>query len=445
MIFVVVIVALGIICAIDGAYSSVCASIVVFLLTSLYSLRIGKYRMDAFQLNCVVFLVYYVSAYVVSTSFDTNSYFMVSDSSRYIERYIYKTSFDNDINWFVDYYIRLGDSNALYNTYLTAIAIFFNGMFGETSVFAMTLSSTVFGIMSISVFYEILLMYVSKEKAYHYTLLYAFLSIFFIYSCVILRDIIIVYFFLLAIKIILKPFRVYNLLSLVVFMLLVWGVRLYSGLFYGTFIMLYLYIRFHDTKYRKLALLIFGVFAIFVFAAVLGSAATTQAMAEIEHYNEFTSDKTTASGGLISNLYKLPVGIQQVAIMFYSQMAPFPPYGLLTEATTFSQFWMSLSVIIYELFWFFVFYTLLSSIVFQKTYLRFTYKEILLLFIAVAFILANTAHPDLRRMMPVYPIIYLLYVKVKECCVSGVWVKRVRQNLAIAYIGLLIVYFVVKI
>lgn len=436
--------AIGVICAIDGAYSSICASVVVFLLTSLYSLRIGKYRMNAFKLNCIVFLVYYVSAYVVSTSFDANSYFMVSDSSRYIERYIYKTSFDNDVNWFVDYYIALGDSNALYNTYLTAIAIFFNGMFGETSVFAMTLSSTIFGIMSISVLYEILLMYVSREKAYRYTLLYAFLSIFFIYSCVILRDIIIVYFFLLAIKIILKPFRVYNLLSLVVFMLLVWGVRLYSGLFYGTFIMLYLYIRFHDTKYRKLALLFFGVFAVFVFIAVLGSAATTQAIEEIEGYNEFTSDKTTASGGLISNLYKLPMGVQQIAIMFYSQMAPFPSYGLLTVASTFSHFWMVLCVMIYELFWFFVFYTLMASFLFKKTYLNLTYKESFLFLIAIIFILANTAHPDLRRMMPVYPIIYLLYVKVKEYCVSGMWVKRIRQNLTITYIGLLVVYFMIK-
>jgi hypothetical protein len=319
-----------------------------------------------------------------------------------------------------------------------------NNVIGNNSVFAMTLCNTVFGILSINSLYELLLRYFDTDKAKKYTLIFAVCSIFFIYSDVIIRDIVITFFFLQAFNIVLKPFSLKGLALLVMYMLIVWGIRLYTGFFYGIFIMQYIYLRFYDTKYRGITVSIFIIFALFVAGMIIGSAAMEQTTEELDHYYEFTATASAEKDGLISKLYTLPPGLKQVSIMFYTQMAPFPSYGQLLRAETFPQIWMSLSVMVYELFWFFIFYTLFVSLCTKRSFKYFNQGELTLLLIAFVFILANTAHPDLRRMMACYPITYLLYLKLKNYHLSKNWFRGTTMRLALVYVLLAVTYSVIK-
>jgi hypothetical protein len=169
-----------------------------------------------------------------------------------------------------------------------------------------------------------------------------------------------------------------------------------------------------------------------------------QTTRELDGYYEFTENRSAEVNGLITNLYRLPSGIKQIAIMFYSQMAPFPSYGTLLQAETFPQIWMSISVIVYELFWFFIFYTLFVSLCTKRSYKYFSQGELTLLIIAFIFIIANTAHTDIRRMMAAYPVIYLLYLKLRNGHISKYWFASTTRKLAFLYIILTVTYSVLK-
>lgn len=158
-----------------------------------------------------------------------------------------------------------------------------------------------------------------------------------------------------------------------------------------------------------------------------------------------TNDQAIARDGLFTMFYKLPNGIRQIAILFYSQMAPFPSFTVLLSVKTLPNLVMAITVIIYQLWWYFVFYTLIYYMITCGLLRNFSTKEKLLFIMAIIFIIANTSHPDIRRMMPVYPITYILYLKVKDSLASHFWIRSTRVVLSFCYVGLLLVYFIMKI
>lgn len=429
----------------DGSMATIFAGVVILSVSLLQSLKVGaKERKRSILLAEIVFIVYFIAAFIISRAYEGGNTFYVSDPSRYIDTFLYRTRFYYDLQYFADCYFKFSDTNALYNGYLLAVSVFANNNLGGATVFYLTLAQTLFGVLSINVLYRILAIYLPSKDAYKSTLLFATCSLFLLYSSLILRDIIIAYFFLLAIEIILKKFKIGNLLWLVVLLFVAWGIRLYSGLFMVSFIALYLYLKALNTRLKAIALPVFIVTVIAAGGVLLGSVILEQSMAEIDQYTEMTQTAEEASGGLISVLYRLPPGISQVAIAFYSQMAPFPPHMPLLVANSIPSLFIALDVIVYEVFWFFVFYTLLMSFVFMGTFKRLDTKELLLFGLAVVFILANTAHPDIRRMMPMYPVTYLIYCRCKQYYLPPKWLKNTKLVLGMGYVGLLLIYIFIK-
>ena len=430
---------------IDGSISSIFAGIVILFVSLLQCQRLGKKdKKNGVLLSEIVFIVYYFVAFIVSRSFEDGNSFYVTDAGRYIELFLDKRNFYYDSQYFIDCYFGLSDNNALYNAYLLAVSVFANNYMGGSTVFYLTLAQTLFGVMSINVLYRILVTYLPNKEAYKSTLIFSVCSLFLLYSSLILRDILIAYLFLIAIEIVLKKFKFWNIIILFILLFVAWGVRLYSGLFMVSFIALYLYLIALNTRLKTVALPIFIVVLIAAGGVLLGSVIMEQSLAEIDQYSEMTQTAEEASGGLISILYRLPPGISQIAIAFYSQMAPFPPQMPLLAANSISSFFIALDVIVYEVFWLFVFYILLWSFISLKTYKKLETKELLLFGLGIVFILANTAHPDIRRMMPVYPITYLLYCKCKQYYIPHKWLKDTKTFMGFAYFGLLVVYMFIK-
>mgnify|MGYP000911697811 CR=1 FL=1 len=358
-----------IIIIIEGSLSSLFASIFVYSIGFFFSLNVERNKRSySIKLFFIVSTIYLISAYIFSLSFQSGSYFLISDPLTYLEEF--SLDRDNSIEFYLQYfydgYFKLSDNNVLHNAYVRLSALFANTFLDGGSVLYATLLNTLFGILSTTVLYRILLIYFSPKKAYKYALYFSLLSLFHFYSVVIVRDIIIAFFYLLVIEIVLKKYSTKNLIKLLVLLLIVWGIRLYSGLFIIVFILYYVYVPLRNSKFKPIILPLYILLLIFL--VFTSSIVVEQSLEEIKLYQDFSIEKGEVSGGLSNYILNLPFGIKQVALTIYSQFHPFPPYAPLLSATTFSQYYMSVLTFIYSVWWAFVFFPLLLfSIMIKST------------------------------------------------------------------------------
>ena len=427
--------------------SALYGSVYVVLICIIYCLAIGdsKSRLLRLKLCGVVSIVYMLSALIFSYSFDNEEFFMLNDPMTYIERTKSETlSFSASMNYVRSCYFDFADNNALYNMLLNFTGIFYKKNYDGVTAYSLALTSVLFGILSSITLFRIISRYFNDKKAYTYTLIFSILSLFHFYSVVVVRDVVVAFFYLLSIEIILKKrFTLVRLIMLIVIMLITWGVRLYSGLFLNLLILFYVY----TSIKRSGAIMVLLIPLLLITIGLLiysSSSVIERSVDEIDLYSEFTYERASESHGLIYRLLVLPPVIKQIALTLYSQITPFPPHLSLLSSNTFSQYYMSTMVIIYEVWWFSVSISLLYILFIKRTFFTLPNNDKLLILIAYAFIIANTAHPDIRRMMPVYPILYLFYLIFKYKIFDLEWFKFKQKQIMLAYISLLVLYVVLK-
>lgn len=391
---------------VDGAGSAVML-IFTLLIGMLICMTLPqKQRSSGLNLLAVIFSIYVSVAYIVSLSFSRSESFYVSDSMRYIESYIRRTTFFYSQQDFYDCYFHFSDTNLLFNAYLNEMAIIMNKYLGGMTVFGMTLCLTMFGVFSSIIMYRIFLRHFEEKYAFRSVLLFSLCSPFFLYSTVIIRDIVICFLYLVAFDIIDRKFSVKGLLALFVVMLLAWGVRLYSGIFVGVFIWYYIYVNIRTTSFKVLGTVFSVLIGIIAIVAVLGSALLEQTTEELMKYEEMSMERS--EGGFVSRLMSLPPGISNICIVLFTMIRPLPPFSVYEGVASFSNFTISSLALLSGFFWFVSFYTFVLLIIFNRQLKKMSFEKILLLGISLLFLLVNAAHPDVRRMLPVFPVLYLL-------------------------------------
>lgn len=396
---------------IDGNLSSIVLSTFMYFIgLVIVTLKCrSNYKIYA-RLFHIVYLVYLTVALIVSQSFSVFDNFFVSDSSRYIETYMKSSTFYFDKQDFINCYIEFSDSNVLYNAYLNIIAVIANTNFVDLSVYGMTLLQTFWGILSAIVLFKILSRHVNLKLAFTYTLLFVFCSYYLFYSTVIIRDILICFLYLLAFNIIDQKFSIAGLCKLILILFVTWGIRLYSGLFLSVFIAYYLYIKLRNGRFKCIAAVLFVIVLIVFGLSLLSSAIVEQTFTELNEYSELSAERS--AGGLVSKLQSLPPVISHFAIVLFTMIRPIPPLSVFNECHTFSHIIISTLFLISGFFWFVVFYSYFIKLFIKKRIYSFSFGESFLLLICLAFLLANASHPDVRRMLPVFPIIYAQYIKI---------------------------------
>lgn len=420
--------------------SSLFAIILIYIIGFLFSQKVQKkYKNDSAKLFFYVFSIYLISGYVFSLSFNIRDNFLLSDPTVYIEQFSKNWSLDKSL--IIDYlygcFIKLNDNNALYNLYIRFLANFSNYLFGEASVLYATLGQTIFGILSTLVLYRIILNF-QPNKAFKYSFIFAIFSSFHFYSSVIVRDIIIAFLFLLIIEIILKKYTNKNLIKLFILLIIVWGIRLYSGLFVFVFILYYVYLPIRKTKFKPFIL---PFFILIVIGVLISSyEIINQSIEEISYYVEFSRVRGEQSGGLSNYLLNFPPVIKEIILTLYSQFHPFPPFAPLLSASTFSQFYISTIVFINSIWWALIFYKLLIFLFVKGVFKKILFEFRLLFIISIIFIIANTAHIDIRRMMPIYPILFLIYLNVVETYISASYMKKANVSMMLFITLAIIIY-----
>ena len=425
----------------DASLASLFINVVILGVGCSYIFRIpSKYRNDAFKLLVYTYTIYLTTAYIYSLSFHNGAYFYSGDSSKYLSLYLNNKNFDVSLeSMFATY---LDSKDILYHQYLRFFSYFGNVFLGGSSVYYMTLLQTLFGVLSALVLYKLLIKIVGKD-ALKYALCFSVFSLFIIYSNFVVRDIIIAYLYLEAILILTNRFKISKVLILLILVIVTLGIRIQSGIFLVRFILIYIYNKLYNTKYRSVTNFVFIIIGIISAYFLFSSVYYTDYMEDMDNRKNETADRVAENSGLFSVFSKLPIGVRQVALLLYTQICPFPPYYYLMSADNFSQILISVNVIISEIYWYFVSYTLLFSIFLKKIYRVFTTSELFLLILAMVFILLLSVQPDIRRMMPVYPIIYILYVKSIKILPKK-WNSMVKGRLFLIYVSLLFVYLLIK-
>lgn len=386
-----------------------------------------KNRKSSFRLFNIVFSVYIIMAYIVSLSFSANNNFLLSDPSKYIYTYMFRTSYFLTSEDFLNCYLGLADNNFLYNAYLNLMSNYANKSLGGMTVFVMTLCQTVWGILSSLVLYRILIRHYGQQQAFKYTLMFAICSLFLFYSTVIVRDIIIWFFFLCALDIVDSKFSVLGIVILIVLALLAWGIRLYSGVFAFSFVAYYIFARSLNSRFKFPAMLLVLVSLYFTASYVFNSQLMEQTLNELDQYDSFSLERS--AGGVYSQLMQLPTGINHLAVVLFTMIRPLPPFGIFEGANTLSHFVMSSMQLIAGFFWFVVFYSLLGHLFFRMRIFKIPFEKSVLFILCMVFLMANASHPDIRRMLPVYPFLFLLLTDI--CKTNNIPLLRNKISLSL--------------
>lgn len=420
---------------IDSSYFTLMCLCVTYCIGLALVLTVPKLsRSNCYKVYNVVFFCYSLLAYVVSASFSVTNNFLVSDSSRYIESYINRNYLFFDIYDLIDCYFGFSDSNLLYNAYLNVAAMFANNSLDGMTVYGMTLLQTIWGGLSAIVLFKILVRHVDIKRAFSGTIIFMLCSLFLFYSTVIIRDIVICFFYLCAYDIIDQKFSFFGVIKLLILVLLAWGVRLYSGIFLMAFVGYYFYVRSRRSRFKSVATILFAIVLIVAIAGVVQSSIVEQTTAELQDYESLSAERS--GGGMISKLQSLPSGISHISIVLFSMIRPLPPFSVYDEVVTFSQFVMSTMCLIAGMFWFVVFYSFCFILFVKRRLFNFPFETVVLLGICLVFLLANAAHPDIRRMLPVFPVVFVEYVKVCEFEGTAILKNRESRYLSAIYISL---------
>lgn len=366
---------------------------------------------------------------------DEYKFFLITESNQYLSiTQNYKDSFIDRI------YIEYG----LYVFYISSLASIAHNYFDGNHLLLQFLGSTLFGVLSSVILYKILNLYVESNKAYKYTLIFMFLSIFNYYSYNLIRDVVIAFFFICGIYFSLNSKykrSIRNLLLMFLCNWLVFELRVESGLIYA---LMTLYVVFNTFKKNKILLLVFGLMSV-VFAGFMLAVRIDSLLMSFNNYSDFTTDSINNNeGGLSQYAYSLPPVIKEITIAFLSQIQPFPSWLNVISANNPYQVLHGLLQIIYSFFWFVIFLSILKWLIIDKKISTLRTELKVLLVILFIFLVSNSVNMSLRRIIGFYPFIFLIYIYLKEKEISCDNFKKVTLLCVIIYISMILFYLFIK-
>lgn len=431
----------------SGASMAVLAVIVVTFIAAMIQCmqhKDGNVRVYAEKLSLTTLATYIISSLFFSSAFVNGQSFLMEDPLTYFGQMgLTKMDIESGEYLFASYFL-FGNVDVLHMLLLRFLVVAANNYLGGASELYLTLTNAFFGVLSIGILFRILLRIVPKQRAYKYSLIFALCSQFHFYSVSYVRDIIIAFLFILAIDILLKEFKFKNIIALFIISLLIWGVRLFFGVFMLMVTAFYLYWGIKGKKGgRIISYLVIVAVLIVAVPAILRSELFELSTSEVSSYQEIY-DESAAASGFSSKLNSLPHGLRELSLFFFSQMMPFPPFDAFIEASKVSHFYMAAVRCIFAVYWYFISFGLMYMLFLGKSFKRFSSYEKWLLIICAVFILLNSTQTDVRRLMCIYPLMLFFYVKAKHCYINNFRKLHINKNLGIVYGVLLAFYIALK-
>ena len=433
---------------VSGASIAVISVIFITLIAALLQSKRHnntEVRQYAIKLSLITLSTYIISSLFFADAFADGQSFLMNDPLTYFEQLKLKSwDLESGEYLFASYFL-FSNVDVLQLILLKFLVIMANNYLGGASILYLTLTNVFWGVLSIGVLFRILLILLPTNKAYKYSLVFALCSQFHFYSVSYVRDIIIAFLFILAIEILLKEFKYKNVFLLFILALLIWGFRLFFGVFMLMVTAFYLYWGVKSTRFGRIISYALIIAVLFIaIPAILKSDLFELSTSEVTSYQEMY-DESAASSGLSSKLNSLPHGLREVSMFIFSQMMPFPCFDAFPEANKISHFYMASLRAVFAVYWYFISFGLMYMLFLGGSLKKFSSYEKWLLLICAVFILFNCTQTDVRRLMAVYPLLLYFYVESKHIYIKNFSKLRINHSLAIVYFGLLFIYTCLKI
>ncbi len=433
------------------AYSELSLSVLFVILITVIGILLGSNRLKGEekrkcrQLMFTVLAVYLFSSILFSYSFEDGTYFSTPDALQYF-RHLKMTKLDIEPSLgFLSCYVLFDDANFLHELFVRYCIIFANNYLDGASIIYLTLINVFFGVLTVGLIFRIVLKVTDSSKAYKYVLLIALLSPIHFYSVSVVRDIIVAFFYAWSLILAMdEHFKLKNLLFLIFFVLIVWGIRLYSGLFIVAFIGYYIFSTLISKKSSRIPVIIALILVLLIGVSFFSQTdILEQSSDELENYVEYNQGRESSSS-LTAKLDALPPIVREFSLGTYSLIMPFPFYDQMRYAKSIDEVYISSLVGVYAIYQYFLVLGFLYMLVLGRGNKSLSIRDWILIAIFAIYIVLNLAHPDTRRIMAVLPILLIYYIKMKEDPITHKVTHNMNQVLGLSYVFLFIVYTALK-
>lgn len=278
-----------------------------------------------------------------------------------------------------------------------------------------------------------------KRRALKAAIAYGLLSFTLAYTVSLLRDVHVALVYAVGIYIAMYGKRnLGNLVALGLLGVAALFLRIENGLFFPAIIGVWFFRQGGGNK--RMFAYAAGITCVAMFAFYVGiDSVLTRLFGTIQHYST-RSVSSSDAGALSVQLRKLPSPIDYLGLFFYGQIAPFPFWSRFTSGLPHAKSFYTLTLAIPGLYWFFVWARI--GLNYKKSILFFKHN-LLVSSVTLLYILAvATGELNPRRLMAVYPVIFLCYVYVSSRSEGNK-----TRDLAIAslvYVLFLVAYLVIK-
>lgn len=340
---------------------------------------------------------------------------------------------------FRDYIINnLYSENGGYYFYISALSYIADVAFDGNHIMLQTLGTGLFAAIELLFIYKILASSIGSEKAYKYTLIFGFLSPLLIESLIIHRDIAISMFYAIMIYLsFIKEFSYKTLLIQILLIVVLYYFRVQSGIFAVVFVIVSLLLSQNKSKWFLIIVMIILI-AIGVGTFAYNFAMETMTDTNV-YYEQLGEDSVrNLTTGLGRYVVRLPSPIKEAAQIVVSQMQ-FPAWYVIQKSNNIPAVLIGILYFIASIYWFKVFF--ISVISMLKGKIKKAPKNLILaLLVFFVLLILNVSNLLQRRILCVFPLLFMLFVYIKEYRLSGKEYAKYSNYYALMYISLCTVY-----
>ena len=331
--------------------------------------------------------------------------------------------------------------NGGYYFLIQLIAFIANNLFDGNCVILQLLGSTAFFVW-FSVFFSKTLMYFCpNEKVKYYTFFYIAFCPLILHSLGIHRDVHVAFFYMVLIYLTLcKNANVITVGLQLLIAFILFYFREQHGLFAVSFVGLSLLLSQSRSKW---VLILVAIAAFVAFGVTIAYIIGSNLADTNDFYNAY---RDAALSGLDSGLgryvYMLPTPIKELAQIVVLQMR-FPPWGALEVASNPYAMVVGVEGFLVAALWFYIFVCIIAYLVkygFTQLPKSLSYG-MLFLFI---FLLLNSSNFDSRRVVCMYPFMFIPYVYMKEFVATDYFARLVNKSYIGIYVLLCLIYLSFK-
>ncbi|MFY4860040.1 hypothetical protein ACOTVM_05730 [Aliarcobacter butzleri] len=328
------------------------------------------------------------------------------DESNFYGLSFYYTNIVNSIDWVGIYFFDIIDIvDWIGYHYIISPVGFIFSKFDENSFLALRQISVFFGTLSVVYIYKLILFFYKNQKESFYgAMLFGCLPYMLLYSSVLLRDVVILFFTIFTIVNLVylkKSNFILNFALILMGLLIVFFLRPENGIFIAFVCLSYAIFTVVSNLNRSFKVILFFIIAFITLILLIFfyDDLTYRLFKTIRRYGEKSFDGAS-DGSLGITLNMLPLFIQASAKTFLSQLQPFPFWYHMDKYARFVD-------MLGGVLWFGIFLFSLITISWNKFRINIS-KELLILYIfsLIYIIFISMASLNPRRLFIFYPIIY---------------------------------------